>query len=183
MADLTTLDSVKLQIFGRDPSAIDADEVLQVYIAAASAWFRRQVGRHIGMATFTEKLLHEGGDLISTREFPVSGVSAFTSDGVPVPAALDDASSGWIILGGMLYVRGWCIPERSVLSLTYTAGYSPVPADVEQAVREMVALKYREKGSLGTQTLSALGQSITFLPSITPRSVQDVIEGYRRVSV
>lgn len=183
MADLTTLENVKASLFGRDPSAIDAEESLRLYIAAASTWFRRQVGRQLELGAYTEKQIHEGGDFIATREYPVVSVATFTADGVSVPAAPTDADPGWHIIGGRLHVRGWYVPEGSVVSLTYSAGYSPIPADIEQAVREMVALKYREKGSVGAQTVSALGQSITFLPSITPRSVQDVIDGYRRVSV
>lgn len=182
MADLTTLANVRMHLGLKEPET-DPDAFLQVLIPAVSAWFRGQVDRQIGAEDVSEKYAHEGGDLISVRESPVTAVASFAVDGVPVPRAATDSAPGWYILAGRLYVRGWYVPAGSIVSITYTAGYTPVPADVDQAVREMVALKYRERGSVGTQTVSALGQSITFLPSITPRAVQDVIDRYRRMSV
>lgn len=181
MADLTTLANVKGYLGLGENTAQDA--VLARLIAAESDWFRRQIGRYIESGEHTETVIHDGTDCIIPRQTPVTAVAELVADGVTVPESSSREVAGWYLVDGMIWLRGWYVPDRSVVDLTYTAGYSPIPADIEQAVIEMVALRFQERHHVGTANLNQAGISVTFLPAIVPQSVRDVIEGYRRVSV
>lgn len=181
MANLTSLDAVR-RYLGLRPTETESDAVLEDLIAGVSAWFEGEIDRQLDQTTVTEKHIHRGGDVIETSRRPVTAVSALSWDGNTVDAAATDTDAGWYILDGGVRVRWSSIPEGALVSVSYTGGNATIPADVERAVKHMIALDFRERGHLGTQTVSALGTSVSFLPSIVPNAVQRVIDRYRRMS-
>ena len=72
---------------------------------------------------------------------------------------------------------------RRVVEVTYTAGYSPVPPDLEQACIETVVSLWRRRGvdarsSTYDQANEAIGRGIY---GIIPSSVLPLVNSYRRV--
>lgn len=60
--------------------------------------------------------------------------------------------------------------------------YAYVPGDVEQAVIDLVAWRFKERDRIGQRSASIAGENISF-DSGLPQSVQMVIERYRRVHI
>jgi hypothetical protein len=180
---LTTLASVKTYLgSAADDFAMDA--AIEPLIDSQSEWFEGQVGYPLVRANHTEPQIHPGGDVIIPRAIPVVSVASVVIEGAPVDQASGTPPwGGWLLVDNAIHLRGMVIREGALVEVTYSAGYpaDQIPADIEQAVNELVALKFRESARVGVQTVSMSGSSVSFLPSITPRSVQSVIDRYRRV--
>ena len=68
------------------------------------------------------------------------------------------------------------------VTIVYTAGWTlaTLPAEIGQAVIELVALRYKERERPGIQASGGTGgETLSFLRASSPPSVQDVIEAYR----
>lgn len=55
----------------------------------------------------------------------------------------------------------------------------PVPADLEQAAIEYIALKFKEAPHVGKSSQTVAGASAIFLPSLLPLSVRAVLDQYK----
>ena len=62
-----------------------------------------------------------------------------------------------------LYLTGYCFwPGVANVNVAYVAGYATVPPELEQAVIELIAAKYRERERIGHQSKSLAGEATTF---------------------
>lgn len=179
---LASLSDVKIYLGIAD---LNSDSLLSPLLEAASAWFCTEVGRAILTASYTETLSGDGSTrAVLTRDWPVTAVASVTIDGAVIPEATTADVDGWVLDGEIVRLRGYQFTEGvKNVEITYTAGYATTPADVRQAVVEMTALKFRERLHVGTSSQTIAGQSATYLPAFVPRSVQDVIDAYRKVIV
>jgi hypothetical protein len=70
------------------------------------------------------------------------------------------------------------------IKVVYNAGYSTIPFDLEQAVLDLIALKYnsRDKDRLGVKSRSIDGQSsIVFITDELLPEIKVVLDMYRKV--
>lgn len=181
MADLTTAADVKTYL-GITSSSDDA--LLAVLVTAASGYFETMAGRAIVAASATDTFMGDGAQFYVPDLYPVQSVTSLAVAGVAITEAVDPANDdGWYLVDGIVRLRGSLFTEGKLCVLGYTGGYEAVPADVAQAVKELVALKYRERQHVGSLSQSIAGQSVSYLPAFTPRSVTDVIDAYRKPSL
>jgi uncharacterized phiE125 gp8 family phage protein len=179
-ATLATLADLRTYL-GKSAADTADDVLLARILAAVSAWFERQTGRKLALAAYTEILDGDGQAVIVPREYPVTEVTAVTVGTFEVPQATASTSSGWFLRDGVIRLRGYTASHGvGNVSIAYTAGFEFVPDDIQQAVRELAALKYRERPHVGTASQSVAGQSMSYLPSIIPASVQSVVDSYKR---
>lgn len=179
MADLTTLEKVRLEIFGNDP-AIEADEILSALITSSSAWVESQIGRTFAApASVTETRNGDGTSRMLLNKSPVASVTSVTVDGVTVPARATVDGTGWVYSEGGVDVVGSVFTEgvQNVV-FVYSAGVA-VPADLEQAVIEHVAFKFRRRNSLGLNATTQGGESVSFDDAAVMAGIRDVIDNYR----
>jgi hypothetical protein len=181
MANLVSLEAVKTYL--GPETGPGSDDLLAQLITAMSAWFERETGRTFAAAPRVEEQIHDGSDTIIPQAWPITEVTSIVANGETVPESTGPDISGWYRLGAVLRLRSYYVGSGALLELSYTAGYTEIPADIQQAVIEMVALKYRERGSIGTSSQSVAGINVSFLPAIVPAFVRGVIEGYRRFCV
>lgn len=135
----------------------------------------------------------EYGYSIALHNYPVISLPTPTGgviiDGVDIPQAtnLNQATQtdGWVLkderrieLVGFRFTQGVanCV-------INYQAGWATVPADIEQAVIEMVTLTYRRRGRVGQVSRSAGGEAVSFLPDAAPETVTSVVDKYKRINV
>lgn len=126
-------------------------------------------------------------------EYPVTAVASVVLDGATIPASTVDASGvrsdGWYIYdgpSGVLNLQGWynINPGVSQCVIQYTAGYSPIPYDIEQAVIEWVTWKFtHERQRMGQIAASMSGESVSYSQFDKPMSVANVIDAYRRKTI
>jgi hypothetical protein len=202
MPDLCKLDDVKdwLELAANNTAP---DKRLARLIAAVSADFLREIDRsdfypardYVDVFDgadprrhryLQDNLQHARRQLVLSHR-PINSVASVTIDGTDVPAS-DGATDGyWFdrdddsesrttlrIIGNSIPIR-----TRAQIIVRYNAGYTEVPADVEQAVIDWVAYRYRGKEFIG-QTSKNLGdgQTVNFQQVYAPETTKSVILRY-----
>lgn len=180
VASLTTVTKVK-EYLGITTSTDDS--LLARLVAASSRWFTNQCGRDIAYTIYVDTVDGNGEDVMLLKNSPVSAITSVSVDGVVIPVRPSLTGSGYVFNTYSVILAGYEFTEGlQNVQIVYEAGLSPVPEDVEQAVIELVALKYRERSHVGNASQTLAGTSVSFLPSMVPQAVKDVVELYRRPS-
>ncbi|MDZ5648957.1 hypothetical protein [Nitrospirillum sp. BR 11828] len=183
--DVSLTDVATVKAWFSPPLTSTADDALLTrLIQAESGFIRAWLGRDPSLATYTQTLDGSGNAVLPLPHYPVTGVMAVAVDGVPVPAqpagqplaygyAHDDTS---LVLTGGIFPRG-----RRRVVVTWTAGYDPVPAILQQACVELVALRYRERDRVGLVSKAHGGETTSYLQKEMPDSLAAALAPYRRV--
>lgn len=182
MADLTSVQQVRgyLGLLGEQNAEMEA--LLARLVTTATEWFNQETDRVLVRATHTERQIHEGdGRVIIPKQYPVATVTSVTVNDTAIPAATTTTASGWYLVGDLVYLRDYVLDEDDIIDLVYAAGFESIPADLQQAATELVAIKFNERKTLGQSSVSMSGMSMTVLPAFVPRTVQDVVKHYRRL--
>lgn len=105
------------------------------------------------------KLIEYETDKIEVKAYPVSTVSSVTIDGVAQTVTTDYLK----IERGILLASPICY---NTVAFTYTGGLATIPKDLERAALLQTAYEYQRKDSIGLQTVSSDGGSITKEPEL-----------------
>ena len=183
MAALTTTDKVRAYL---GLNTTEADEKLAQLVTSSSAWVESQVGRSIVVpaAAGTEVYDGDGGTVLVLRRWPVASVASVSVNGEAVTARATVTDSGYVLDGSVLRLVGsvfYCGTQN--VSVTYTAGYATVPADLEQAVIEHAAMKYRGADRQGMASASGGGESVSYDPNREWASIMGLLDPYREVPI
>jgi uncharacterized phiE125 gp8 family phage protein len=158
------------------------DDLFARLVVAASKWFEQQTNRKIVLAIYTDTFIGDGGSMVAARQYPLNTVTSVTVGTVTVPAAVAASDDGYRAVDNTIYLRGYCFTKGELVLVTYSAGYAQVPADIEQAVIELTADRYKYRQRQGKTSESAGGESASFTPSTVPASVTVVVDAYRKHS-
>src|SRR5574337_320001 len=181
--DLTDLTTVK-SYMGITSGA--SDSLLSTLITAASQFIMSYCNRTFQAQPYTEYRdgVGYGVSELVTLGYPIQSVQGVTVNGTPLPAA---NVASWPRTGyyaGQWYIgiEGYEVPRgRKNVVLQYTAGYPTIPADLNQACVEMVALKYKQKDRIGISgTESIDGQTISFKDVAMSTAVKQTLQQYKR---
>lgn len=198
--DLTTIAAAAAYIGGIDGSDPAVNDLLQTLVTSASAFAMSYCSRDFRQAAYTDKLNGLGTQRVMLRVAPVQSITSVTIDTVAVPAR-DGPGYGYVFDDtGVVYVdgcyafrRGW----QNVV-IAYTAGWvtpgqapamSPpgtitLPMDMQQAIIETVALKYKaQRNNIGIAARQIAGETISYSQADIPKSAVPVFEFYSRVGV
>jgi hypothetical protein len=151
----------------------------------------------------------------SQRQFlrirPIVSVQSLTVDGIAIPASSAVTVPGYVVDGsgksiairsgfggpgpgqaltvGFAFLRNrrtWSFSDGiQNVAVTYTAGYTLTPPDIELAVRQMVAVNYKRRQWID-QKMQAMAQgagTISFRDWEFPPEVKSVLEHYRRRAI
>lgn len=119
-------------------SSTQDDELLDT-VDRAEAVIGRRVGP-LSPVTVTNEV-HTGPGPLVLKRYPVVSVTSATNGGVAVTDLDLDVDAG--VLYGSFHSRG-----ARTIKVTYLAGWSPLPADLEAAVLELTAHLWRsQRGS------------------------------------
>lgn len=176
MASLTTIQAVKA-VLGITLS--DSDALIDALIDRASATVESYCDRTLSQATHVEARDGGGGSAMMLRQYPVTSVTSVVIGGATIPQSPDGMQAGWFVSGRTLHLIGYRFtrgPASSVI--TYTAGFSTVPADIEAATIEVVALMLKRRDRIGVSSKSMAGESITFEQAAMPESVVSMLSSY-----
>lgn len=104
---------------------------IQIALAVASAAVRTKTQQQLSVVAETVTLSATGNQVLALPQFPVSAVSSVTRDGATLaPTAYQWASPVGIIT--TLDGSRWLTPQ--VITVTYTHGWDPLPADIAGVV-------------------------------------------------
>lgn len=198
--DLTNLDDVKAWI-GITTSS--EDDVISAAITAISLYWLWRTGRDSlnSNVAYNERYDGSGTRRQFLRNVPVTVVSSVTVDGVAIPETPDFISYGWALdrsgrsislIGGGGWQDGDARralagrPPRFTqgvqnVQIQYTAGYSTVPPDVEDAVKKHVAVAYKRRQWIDqeSQQISGIGV-VKYRGWEVPPEVERTIRAYAR---
>lgn len=133
MADMTALaatsdlDSYRIEYAGRE-------DLAGRLLASVSSSIRAAAGQPISKGTYTVTIPSEASRKLDLPTRPVTDVASVALDG----HIIED----WKLLGNALYREGmWHMPGQTPVpvTVTFTAGYDPVPEDVVRLVCSFVA--------------------------------------------
>ena len=181
--DLTTLANVKA--YAQVTSTTD-DAVLTRMITSLSTMVQTYLNRQIASQSYTDTIDGAGGYRLQFANYPVTAVSIVTVDGISIPAASLPAVSGWtgyVFTPTQIALQGYCFTRGySNVILNYTAGFASTPADIEEAVIELIAMRYMERTRIGQNSKSIAGETISFNIKDFPATTQTILTNYRRVA-
>ena len=182
---LVTLVKVKeyLEITGTD-----SDTLLQGFIDRLSAWVERYCDRIFLQATYTdEKHDGDGAKALLVNQYPIDSVTSLFDDtlrnfGTETKIAAADfviyKDRGEIHLDGLTFQKG-----LQNVKVTYVAGFATIPIDLQQAVLELVADRFRNKESQGIRSQAIGAFRVEYDLSELPQEVRAVLDSYRKPKV
>lgn len=190
--DLTTLANVKAWL---NIPTDTSDDMLQRLLSAASLFAQKWMDRWILSATYAEQYTGSGSNTLALRQYPVTEVSAVSIHGHPIPMSPDGHRAGYIFDEMFLYLIGLegipfgrstapgvfpKFPPKAV-SVTYTAGFETVPLELEQAVLELIALKWADRSHFGQASKSVGGEVVSYITADMPKGVATLLGNYKKV--
>lgn len=184
MGDLTTLALTKAML---GISGSTEDTILTRLVSSVSARMERYIGRTITSATYTAEIVDSVGQTrIQLRQYPITSVTTVVEDGTTLSASdyTTDANVGQLIrLSGTTEIP-WASGSR-IITVTYVAGYSTVPKDLEDAATQQAAHEW-QKSKAGGFRLMEGGQQIgpgttTYVVAPWVPGAEEVLKQYRRL--
>lgn len=105
--------------------------------------------------------------------------------GYNVPAREEEKGTGfyfvpqdrWIYLNGYRFNVG-----MANVNVVYTAGFSSVPADIEQVCIELVANKYKRKDRIGEVSKNLNGMVVSYSTSDLSSDHKEILAIYSQVA-
>ena len=184
---LVDLDTVNAFVNG-DTGDAEQQKILTYYINTASAFCNLYTNRKLKSRELTEYYSGDGTNSIITNEYPVTEITAVYDDldrsyGSDTLIDSDDLA---ILPDGLAYkiVYDGGVFQVGIrnLKVQYTAGYTSIPNDLQQACLEVIAYYFKntEEIRFGVTTRTMGGGSVTVETTDIPKSALRILERYRR---
>lgn len=162
--------------------ADEQQDTVVFFINSASKKAEQYARRKLAARDYTEKYDGHGREDLILKQYPINSVTDVRIDG-------DRAfGSGTIVtdyfteddVGILVRDPGVWPTYRKGIQVTYNAGYSSVPEDLQEAVLEVVAWSVRRIASKSLGVRSASGEGMTTEYELTiPTNAQRVFESYQ----
>lgn len=178
MADLTTPAKVAEYL-----GLTAAPAIFTRLVTAASAFIESNLNRSFTRAAYSETRSGKDEQFVTFADYPVSSVQSVTIDGIAIPAAPSQAGSGYLFDDTRLILKGYRF-NRGLLNvqIAYTAGYSTIPYEVEQACIDIVARKYKERDRVGVNSKIINGETVNFSKTDMTDELKSVLRAYQKVT-
>ncbi len=177
--DLTTVDKLRswLNLTGEKD-----DVLLASLVTAASAFAENWMTRLILSASYVETLDGNASDRMILKQYPITAVSSVIVDGYSLPVSTAYNVAGYQFDDIGIYLIGYQFTRaRRNVQISYTAGYASVPLDLEQAVIEICAQRYRERDRIGLVSKGLAGETTSFSQRDMSEGARSVLQYYQRV--
>jgi hypothetical protein len=182
IGNLTTLPAVKTWL---GVTVDTADTLLTRLISAASAFVQgpEGLGYEVASQAYALVLDGHGGDiLVLGAKPPLTAVASLVIDDVAILPAASRTAYGYRFSPSAVWLQGYAFTRgRGNVELACTRGWAATPSDLEQAVIELIAVRYKERDHIGQDSASMQGQNITFSTRDVPASVKTVLQAYKKV--
>ncbi len=201
-SDLTTLENLKAWLPINTTTTSD-DPTLSRLITAASNDFMRATKRpDLLQASYCEVRTGDGGTRMVLYHWPIVSVTTLKINGAAVAASADKIVAGYFLdqdidperIFSLWLAGGSSFTDGNSVQISYAAGYvqpgasAPLtqgqialPEDIEQAVIDWCAYRYKERPNVSaTQRRSVQGESAQTELIDAPPNVLKVIDRYAR---
>lgn len=185
MGDLTTYAKVKTSLGLTDDT--EQTEIARLITAASKKICQICDRDDFISAVYTEYQDGTGTNQLYVRNWPITAITSIYDDELRnfTDEAYLIASSYYFahptmpiitLLYGLTFLKA-----ISNVKIVYTAGYSTIPADVDDACIELVKLKYNKKGSRGVESEKIGSYSVTYSKEDIPQDILDTLTPYMRM--
>jgi hypothetical protein len=184
--DLATFADVQDWLLTTPTQGLPPDEfpLIQRLITNASGFIHSWLNRFIPLADYEDIRDGTNGQELMFGNFPVRSVSSVTIDNIDVPPCATTITPGYSFEEVRLVLRAYRFSRglQNVV-IRYTAGYAPIPGEINQACIELVAQRYRERSRVGVKQETIVGvDSYTYNnPDLLP-SIATSLQQYRKVT-
>ena len=180
MTDLTTLAAVKAYA---GVTVTTDDGMLSALITAYSAWVRSWLNRDILRATYSVRLSGRGGQSVQLPQYPIRSITSLSINGVAIAAQPSWGAAGYYFDETRLFLEGYCFTKgNGNVAVIFDAGFDAVPADIAQAVNELVGLRYALRDKQGWSSKTLAGETVSLVTKDMPDSVRTALRQYQRVA-
>lgn len=183
MAALTTVAAIKQYLDIR----VDTDDDMLYRLAEAETDWLTAALRMGGVleTQYDRRLNGSGSERLMLPEYPIIAVSDVVVEDEPIPLAEEDGDAGYWYVPGDDYIqlvgRAYTFPRgHGNVNVVWTAGYKPVPSDLEQLCIELVGTKYVWRKRIGEGSKSLGGETVAYVRELTEWQ-KEVLKAYRRV--
>ena len=178
--NLTTVANVKEWI--GITSSTD-DTLIQRLSLAISQTIQSWLNRQLKSQAYTETRDGNGNNSMMFADYPVTEVTSVKVNGKHILPCPDFQSPGYRFNGTSITLIGYIFNQGvQNVELSYKAGFATVPLDIEQAVIELVALRYKERDRIGQQSKNmANGETVTYMIKDFPDDVLSLLKNYKKV--
>jgi hypothetical protein len=159
------------------------EALLTRLITSASGFVERWCHRRFALEAYTEQRDGNNQMRMTPLNWPIRSVISVQICNQVIPAAASPLQgNGWFLVRNIIHLRGYAFQRGGAnIILTYTAGWLTPPDDIAQAVIELVSLRYKEKGRIGLNSVSAAGETTSYSTRDMPADVATLLNQYRRV--
>jgi uncharacterized phiE125 gp8 family phage protein len=162
------------------------DDSFDNLITRATTFIQNETHRQLLETTYQETIDGDGTTKLFLSEYPIISVDTITIDDDTVYSSdsAQDGASYYIYNNPAIIRRSVNWPENyQNIVVTYDAGYSTIPGDLEQACIELVAFKYENKDYIGLKSQDFGSENIVFNKKDIPEEILSVINGYEKVNI
>jgi hypothetical protein len=179
MADLTTLSNAKqfLRITGTTDDAL-----ITRLVTACSEFIQTWLNKELSIQTYTEKFSGTGNQFHICGDYPITSITSVVVNDLSIPLSQNTNTAGYInddeqiALQGYVFARG-----RLNCVITYQAGYSIIPPEIEQACLELIATKYKQIEHIEQSSKVVAGETVAFITSDIPAFIKVTLKNYKKV--
>lgn len=173
-------------ILGVSQGSAEATQVDSMIDSASKLALAVSLRTTLVSTSLTEYYDGDGSNLLHLRSWPITTVSSiYVDDSTPRDWATEDLidsdyylvyeTEGKVILDGYYFTAG----NRNV-KVTYTAGYSTVPYDLQQAVEDLVIFWYQRQKEkrVGVNSFNVGDKSTSYARDV-PTDIMNTFKRYR----
>lgn len=175
--DFTTLANLKRYL---NPGSND-DTLLQQLLTAASFALANFINRDIVSQSYTDVIDGSRQRVMVLPNYPITAVASVTIDGVAVPVG-SVTTSGYYFTKNSVILNGYCFNKGyGNVVITYTAGYTTIPYDLEQFLIGTVQYWLNDRQRAGEVSRSMAGQTISYSQKDMPEWVKTGLNQWKAV--
>jgi hypothetical protein len=198
--DLTSLENVKAWLPINSTTTSDDTTIARMITATSMDFMRATKRPDLLLNDYTEARRGDGANRMIAYHWPIVSVMTLTVGASEIPESVDKIAPGWYIDSDIdseriwnIYLNSYCFTDGAPVGLVYSAGYVQpggvasagqimLPGDIEQAVIDWCAYRYKERPNVSaTQRRSVQGESSQTELLDAPPNVLKVIERYTRI--
>lgn len=187
------VDSTSLGTYTGGATVGITDPLLQRLISAVSQEAQTIINRTIAQTQYIETRDGLGQPMLMFLNYPVTAVALVLINGLTIqprpplgPNVTAANFGGYVFDANRLMLAGGFFPRGfQNIQVQYTAGFATTPADLEQAVIDVIGDWFKYRDRIGVSALGIDGQSISltqFVRTALPMRASLIIDQYRRVA-
>ena len=172
------------------------DWFIERRINSASAMVEEYCNRKFVAETYDEFYTGLGSQELLIDNYPINKITSIKSESAMMTAGTDYVTSdrtlldhgilyrglGWPFYGYLTGLVGEITGPEAMVEVVYSAGYTAIPADIENIVLTMVAESYRNQqdGVDGLKSMTQGNLSYTWETSDVAKRYMDTLSKYKR---